>query len=470
MDYERKGYTHRATLSELTSVEADRAWYLPLGVVTNSRKPGKIRLIWDAAAKVGDVSFNSRLLKGPDLLTPLPRVLYRFRQYPVAVCADIMEMFHQIRIRTSDCQSQRFLFRENPSDPPQVYVMDVATFGPTCSPASAQFIKNLNADEFSNDFPRAAVAIKYHHYVDDYLDSFESVNEAVEVVNEVKLVHLKGGFTLRRFLSNFPEVLHKIGRNEEPESKNLDLERGEQSESVLGMKWVPLEDLFLYAFGSREDLQHVLLEQHIPTKREIARVVMSLFDPLGFIAFFLVHGKILLQDIWLKGTEWDENVPDDIYEKWRQWASFFEHLNQLRIPRCYFRSPFPKNLDTLQLHVFVDASEAAYACVAYLRLETDDGIQVPLVGAKVKVAPLKTLSITRLELKAAVLGTRILASRPIIHSQLAVVAAEVIREPYLRGFVAKTIDVTTNSLRFALAKFCCPQSRTNGDGSPLKKM
>ncbi|XP_062713890.1 uncharacterized protein LOC134290723 [Aedes albopictus] len=410
LDYERKGYAHRATISELTSVEADLVWYLPLDVVTNSRKPGKIRLIWDAAAKVGDVSFNSRLLKGPDLLTPLPRVLYQFRQYPVAVCADIMEMFHQIRIRTPDCQSQRFLFRENPSDPPQVYVMDVATFGATCSPASAQFIKNLNADEFSNDFPRAAVAIKYHHYVDDYLDSFESVNEAVEVVNEVKLVHLKGGFTLRRFLSNFPEVLHKVGGNEEPESKNLDLERGEQSESVLGMKWVPLEDLFLYAFGSREDLQHVLLEQHIPTKREIARVVMSLFDPLGFIAFFLVHGKILLQDIWVKGTEWDEKVPDDIYEKWRQWASFFEHLNQLRIPRCYFRSPFPKNLGTLQLHVFVDASEAAYACVAYLRLETDDGIQVSLVGAKVKVAPLKTLSILRLELKAAVLGTRILES------------------------------------------------------------
>ncbi|XP_058827443.1 uncharacterized protein LOC131687376 [Topomyia yanbarensis] len=205
-EYERKGYAHKANLEELTSVEFGRVWYLPLGFVTNPRKPEKLRLIWDAAAKVGDVSFNSKLLKGPDLLTYLPRVLYQFRQYPVAVCGDIMQMFHQIKIRAPDCQSQRFLFRERPSDHPQVYVMDVVTFGSTCSPASAQFVKNLNADEFATDF--------------------ESVNEAIAVVNDVKLVHSKGGFTLRHFLSNETEVLQKIGETDELEQKNLDLERG----------------------------------------------------------------------------------------------------------------------------------------------------------------------------------------------------------------------------------------------------
>ncbi|XP_058817854.1 uncharacterized protein LOC131681160 [Topomyia yanbarensis] len=369
-EYERKGYAHKANLEELTSVESGRVWYLPLGFVTNPRKPEKLRLIWDAAAK----------------------------------------MFHQIKIRAPDCQSQRFLFRERPSDHPQVYVMDVATFGSTCSPASAQFVKNLNADEFATEYPRAAVAIKNNHYVDDYLDSFESVNEAIAVVNEIKLVHSKGGFTLRHFLSNETEVLQKIGETDELEQKNLDLERGEKSESVLGMNWLPYEDVFVYALGLREDLQFILLDNHIPTKREIARVVMSLFDPLGFIAFFLVHGKILLQDIWAKGTEWDQKVPEEINERWQQWSNLFPQLNTLHIPRCYFRSPFPKNLDNLQLHVFVDASEAAYACAVYFRLETDNGVQVALVGAKTKVAPLKTLSIPKLELNAAVLGTRLMGA------------------------------------------------------------
>ncbi|XP_058826881.1 uncharacterized protein LOC131686893 [Topomyia yanbarensis] len=201
-----------------------------------------------------------------------------------------------------------------------------------------------------------------------------------------------------------------------PSSKNLDLERGEKSESVLGIKWIPYEDVFVYSFGMRDDIQRILHEDHIPTKREIARVVMSLFDPLGFVAFFLVHGKILLQDTWAKGTEWDQQIPDDLNKRWRQWSELFGQLNQIRIPRCYFRSPFPKNLDRLQLHVFVDASEMAYAAVAYFRLESNGCVQVALVGAKVKVAPLKTLSIPRLELKAANLGVRLAGSIQSQHS------------------------------------------------------
>ncbi|XP_058839323.1 uncharacterized protein LOC131694831 [Topomyia yanbarensis] len=407
-EYERKGYAHRANLAELTSVNANRTWYLPLGVVTNPKKPDKFRLIWDAAAKVGGVSFNSKLHKGPDLLTPLPQVLCQFRQFPVAVCGDIMEMFHQIKIRFPDCQSQRFLFRECPTDCPRVYIMDVATFGATSSPAMAQFVKNYNAQEFSREFPRASAAILHKHYVDDYLDSFRTIEEAIEVVNEVKLVHSRGGFTLRHFMSNEVDVLRGIGEIAEDVVKNLSLERGENSESVLGMKWLPKDDVFVYTFAMRRDLQQILDDEHIPTKREVLKIVMSLFDPLGFIAFFLVHGKILMQDIWTRGTGWDEQISQDIYVRWRQWTKLFPELDELRIQRCYFQSPFPKTFDGLELHVFVDASEVAYSCVAYFRLEAEGKVQVAFVGAKTKVAPLKTQSIPKLELMAASLGTRML--------------------------------------------------------------
>lgn len=166
------------------------------------QKPNKLRLIWDAAAEVGYVSFNSKLLKGPDLLTPLLAVLSRFRQFPVAVTGDIREMFHQIKIRKEDQQSQRFLWREHPSDSPLVYIMEVATFGSTCSPASAQFVKNLNATEYADQFPRAAAAIHDNHYVDDYLDSFQTIEEAIQVVQEVQSVHAMGGFEIRNILSN----------------------------------------------------------------------------------------------------------------------------------------------------------------------------------------------------------------------------------------------------------------------------
>ncbi|XP_058467108.1 uncharacterized protein LOC131440034 [Malaya genurostris] len=409
-DYEAKGYAHRATDDELQLIEAKRVWYLPLGIVLHPKKPGKVRLIWDAAAKVNGVSFDSKLLKGPDMLTPLPFVLSRFRQFPVAVCGDIREMFHQIKIRTPDCQSQRFLWRQHCSERPTVFVMDVATFGSTCSPTSAQYIKNLNAQEFAHKYPRAADVIMKSHYVDDLLDSFRTIQEAVEVINEVKLVHSLGGFEIRNFRSNSVKVLKEIGAHPIGDCKDLTLDRRGVTESVLGMSWIPSEDMFTYTFILRDDLQQILEKGRIPTKREVLKVVMSLFDPLGLLSFFLVHGKILIQDCWACGLSWDDPIGDELCERWRRWTNLFPQLSDLRIPRCYFKQPFPSDFSGLQVHIFVDASEVAYSCVAYFRLPVQQGLQVSLIAAKTKVAPLKTLSIPRLELKAAVLGVRLLDS------------------------------------------------------------
>ncbi|XP_053698951.1 uncharacterized protein LOC128745910 [Sabethes cyaneus] len=407
-EYVKKGYAHKASEMELHSTKANQVWYLPLGVVVNPRKPEKLRLIWDAAAKVDGVSFNTTLLKGPDLLSRLPTVLFRFRQFPVAVCGDIRQMFHQIKIRESDRQSQRFLWRETSDEPPTVYVMDVATFGSTCSPTSAQYVKNLNAREFIDAFPRAVDAILNSHYVDDLLDSFRTVQEAVDVINQVKLVHTMGGFEIRNFLCNRLEVLSLIGEISDDGTKDLALEREGVTESVLGMRWIPADDCFTYTFMLRKDLLPILREEHIPTIREILKVVMSLFDPLGLLSFFLVHGKIIIQDCWATGITWDEPINAELYERWIRWTSFFPLLDTLRIPRCYFLPGLPTGNPNLQVHAFVDASEQAYCCVIYFRLEVNGSIQVSLVAAKTKVAPLKTLSIPKLELKAAVLGVRLM--------------------------------------------------------------
>lgn len=196
VEYVNKGYAHKATKEELETTKSCQAWYLPLGVVSNPKKPEKVRIVWDAAASVKGVSLNSVLLKGPDLLQSLPTVLCRFRQREVAINADIREMFHQVYIRPEDRQAQRFLWRNNSTEPMEVFVMDVAIFGATCSPCSAQFAKNLNASEHAAEFPRAATAVVENHYVDDYLDSTDTVNQAIQLATDVKWIHQRGGFEL----------------------------------------------------------------------------------------------------------------------------------------------------------------------------------------------------------------------------------------------------------------------------------
>lgn len=216
--------------------------------------------------------------------------------------------------------------------------------------------------------------------------------------------------------------------------KELSIVRTEQTESVLGMKWNPHDDVFSYALSPRADISKVMEALHIPTKREMLKLVMSLFDPLGFVTFFLIHGRILIQDAWAAGLDWDAPIKEPLLQKWRLWLSYFPSLNILRIPRCYFRSRMD---EPKQLHVFVDASREAYACIAYLTAMGPEGIEVAMVSAKSKVAPIKVLSVPRLELKAAVLGTR-LAETVISSHSFQSTAPQALLEPNLILHIGKS--------------------------------
>ncbi|XP_055590345.1 uncharacterized protein LOC129742470 [Uranotaenia lowii] len=396
-EYLQKGYIHKATEEELVSADERRAWYLPLGVALNPKKPSKIRIFCDAAARVDGVSLNDMLLTGPDLLSSLPGVLLGFRERAIAICADLMEMFHQVRIRAEDRNSQRLLWRKSPEDPIEVYFMDVATFGSTCSPSSAQFIKNRNAKEYANEYPEAAEAIIGHHYVDDWMDSTETVEKGVKLAAEVEYVHAQAGFKIHNWLSNSQKLLERIGVRNSADIKHLNLHN--EAQRVLGMLWHPTEDVFVYSMNKTLEIPH-------PTKREVLRAVMSLFDPLGLLAFVVIHGKVLIQDIWRSKTNWDERIPEELRERWQQWTRQFEKLKEVKINRCYFPNCVESEFEDMQLHIFGDASEQAYACVAYLRARINGRTQCALVSGKTKVAPLKTISIPRLELQAAILGVR----------------------------------------------------------------
>ncbi|XP_058827460.1 uncharacterized protein LOC131687395 [Topomyia yanbarensis] len=399
-EYKIKGYIEKASKADLIAVDPRKVWYLPLGVVINPKKPGKIRIFCDAAAKVDGVSLNTMLSKGPDLLVPLKSVLTGFRERQIALCADVKEMFHQMLMRKEDKHAQRILWRDDPNHEPQVYFMSVATFGAASSPCSAQFVKNLNASEYADRYPEATDAIIRKHYVDDYLDSVDSEDEAIKRAKEVAFVHSRGGFIIRGWMSNSKEVLQKLGETTSADVKEFSMETGHCSERVLGVLWLPEEDAFTYA-------ANFVAVPEWPTKRELLKTVMTFYDPLGFLSHFTIHGKILIQDVWRSKVTWDERIPVELRQRWDQWVALFPSLAAVRVPRCYFPRQLSSKVKNIQLHMFVDASLAAFACVAYLRAEVDGKIHCALVTGKAKVAPLKLTSVPRLELQAAVLGARL---------------------------------------------------------------
>ena len=137
-DYITQGHASKVIEGE---PEADgRTWYLPHHAVQNPNKPGKVRVVFDAAAKCDGTSLNDNLISGPNNLNSLPGVLMRFRQGRVPVASDVKQMFHQITIRPQDRRSQRFLWRDMDTQrEPETYQMNVVIFGAKSSPLTATY-------------------------------------------------------------------------------------------------------------------------------------------------------------------------------------------------------------------------------------------------------------------------------------------------------------------------------------------
>lgn len=405
-DYLQKGYIRKLNNDEMQ--RSDRTWYLPVFAVRNPNKPAKVRMVWDAAAKVAGVSLNSTLLKGPDYLTPLPDVLWRFREKAIAFSGDICEMFHRVLIQPSDQDSQRFLWRDgDQTRDVDTYVMQVMTFGASCSPCSAHFVKNINAEKFMEKYPKASQAIIDSHYVDDYIDSADTIDEAIQVAKEVKFIHSAAGFHIRNWVSNVPQFTQHLEEAEVNAQK--DLTHADATAKILGMSWRTSSDSFCYVINEDRIDADIFKRHKKPTKRQVLRIMMSVFDPLGLIAHFLMYVRIIFQDVWRSGIDWDELIQDREYEKWLTWLQLIKIVKTIEIPRCYIPNSL-RPTESIQLHIFTDASENGYAAVAFFRVYNGKQVHCTIIGAKSKVAPLHATSIPRLELMAAVLGVRLKAA------------------------------------------------------------
>ncbi|XP_045036871.1 uncharacterized protein LOC123477556 [Daphnia magna] len=140
-------------------------------------------------------------------------------------------------------------------------------------------------------------------------------------------------------------------------------------------------------------------------KREILRETSSVYNTFGFLSPVLLHAKIILQAVCRKSVGWDDQLDQTTIDEWQHWAVSLSKLRPLSVSRC-FNPELPKARG-VGLHLFADASESACGAIAYLKFDNPDGVKVSFVMAKARVAPIKYVSIPRLELCAALLAARL---------------------------------------------------------------
>ena len=117
--------------------------------------------------------------------------------------------------------------------------------------------------------------------------------------------------------------------------------------------------------------------------------------------------KQIMQSLWHRKAPWDQPISGETLEKWLVWKSSLPLLGEITVPRCYFSRLEHKGV-TFQLHHFCDASESGYGTISYLCLEDLDGFsECAFVTGKFRNAPIKSVSILRLELQGALFAVRI---------------------------------------------------------------
>ncbi|XP_008183125.1 uncharacterized protein LOC103309446 [Acyrthosiphon pisum] len=368
--------------------------YLPHHAVQKeSSLTTKIRVVFDASAKSSSgVSLNDILMHGPTVQADVFTILARFRMHQYTLMADIEKMFRQVLIDEKDWNLQRIVWRESPTEPIKTFNLTTVTYG--MKPASflaTQCLVTL-AHLVHNEYPRASEVIKNDIYMDDLMTGAETEEDCIKLQQELNTILISAKLPLRKWCSNSTKVLQHVGKGEADPLYTLEIRDGDTVKS-LGLQWRPYQDEFHFNIAMDSTRSRC-------TKRTLLSDLNRVFDPLRFLAPVLLKGKIFMQQIWVLKVEWDSPLSADVIERWKTFMQDLETLKNIYIPR----KVIPAVCNFIEFHGFCDASEEAYGACIYIRTGgTNETYHAQLMCAKTRVAPLKAMTIPRLELNGALL-------------------------------------------------------------------
>ncbi|KAL0860934.1 hypothetical protein ABMA27_009466 [Loxostege sticticalis] len=382
------------------------AIYLPHhAVVREDRETTKVRAVFDASCKgTNNMSLNDNMLIGPTLQPDLRHIVLRWRMPPICLVADIVKMYRQVKVDKADADYLRILWRDDTSQNVKHYRMLRVTFGVASSPYLAvKALQQVAIDE-GHMYPMAAEKVATDFYMDDLMTGCETKEDGIKLYREMNELLAKGGFELQKWTSNSQELLKEMkefeikGNEDEKEIKESLKIKTDEIIKIVGLTWNRSDDSFTYKV-----VMPALKEP--ATKRSIIADISRFYDPLGWVGPSIIISKMLIQKLWLAGIDWDEAVPTEILNEWSTYREELKLLSNITIPRWIGIHTG----DIIELHGFSDASKDAYAAVIYCRvIDSNGGVRVALIMAKTRVAPVRQISIPRLELCGAVLLTRLM--------------------------------------------------------------
>ena len=401
---------NRGVFTEVNKEEADK-YEGPVNYVTltEAYKEGDqtttpLRLCMNSSMKYQGISLNDILMKGPPALNNIFSVLLNFRVYPVAFLKDLSKFYQSVRASERDQHLRRVLWRGCEQDkPPKIYKTSTVNFGDKPAGCMSLTCVRNTADLYKTIDPAAAAKLIRDNYVDDMASGDKDKESALRTSANMDRIVQMGGFKFKSTVmsGDVGEPRRVLGTGWDTEEDTLFIEvkvnTSPKRKGVCTLPNIAFEDV-------KTDFPKTL------TKRIIWRVVLGQFDLLGLGSIFFVRLKLLMRD--LSGETgrkigWDDALSNDLRDRFTDILEMMGGMKELRFPRCI--TPKDKIEDKQpELLVFGDGSKQAFCTLAYLRWEMEQGgYKCFLVAGKTRVAPLKKISVPRLELLGSVASVRL---------------------------------------------------------------
>jgi len=344
----------------------------------------KVRLVLNCSMKLGSApSLNEAVYTGVDLVNNLLQLLIKIRANQYLALSDIKAAFLMIKLNL-DSDKNKFTILWKVNGKLVAYRYKTIVFGLASSPFILQQVIIHHLENYQND--KCNKILKRGMYVDNLFYTDNNVNSLISMYRETYDRMKEGGFVLRSWCSNSPELCSTVQEDGLIASPDCDWQK------LLGYRYFPADDcIMLNTFDTKAEV--------FVTKRTILSYCSRIFDPMGLILPIIVMSKLLIRKLWSLKLEWDEQISADLMIEWIKIKNNLDLTQGLRFDRfCYSGK--------LTLIVCCDSSKSMYGFCCYVRGEASDYCN--LIFAKTKNAPNKSKSIPTLELLSVYLALRCL--------------------------------------------------------------
>ena len=392
--------------------------WLPIQVIINMDSvTTPFRLVTNSSLvdRATGLSLNSILAKGPKVLNDMWDIIIKFRGYECGVTGDISKAYYQIHTGEIEKHVRRVLWRDGQVGQPwRIYAFQVVSMGDTPAATFMELTKRATA-KMAADIDRVAAKKIMEDTFSDDLTTGGSEAECKRFKGTEDPVSLACDGTIPRMLGAGGFEVKAMGMTGEPDGAALEKLGG----AVFGIPWSTARDEMSVVFRvnisqhkrgnptgpdlTRETLAQ--LETAVLTKRMCLRVCSSQYDPVGIATLITIVLKVNLKEIYMVDLEWDTPLEGELRETWIRLLKSLVKIGTVK----FARGTRPKGaVGRCILICFFDGSNCAFAAVVYARWEMDDGsVEVYLVTAKARVAPMFGTSTPRMELEGATLLARI---------------------------------------------------------------